>query len=86
MISATLLMGPTSAASGSPPSSPSAPSPPAFYINLLSQSNAYLLRGSLYFIDVCLETGSYLAVIVNLLKLKEVGYLETISLLVLKQV
>jgi hypothetical protein len=79
-------MGPTSAASGSPPSSPSAPSPPAFYIKFNTLSNAYLLRGSLYFIDVCLETGSDLAVIVNLLKLKEVSYLEAISLLVLKQV
>ena len=67
-------MGPTSAASGSPPSSPSAPSPPAFYLKI-NYLTAYLLRWSLNFLNVCLKACSYMAVIVNLLDLKEVSYL-----------
>jgi hypothetical protein len=86
MISATLLMGPTSAASGSPPSSPSAPSPPAFYIINFYLYNPYLLRGSLYLINVGLETGSDVTVVVDLFQLQEVCELESIRLLVLEQV
>ena len=47
---------------------------------------AYLFRGSLDFVDVCLETGSDLTVIVNLLELKEVCDLEATFLLMLEQV
>jgi hypothetical protein len=86
MISATLLMGPTSAASGSPPSSPSAPSPPAFYIKVEGIPRSYLLGRSLNFVDVSLQACSNLAVIVNLFELKEVSDLKTIGLLVLEQV